>query len=281
MKITFCVFFTILLLLLSGCKENGKRGKEINVIYMAQAGYQPEEIQKMTAEFEKIKDTKVNLTFVKYDEQHSQIVKSATSKDAIYDVFSLDLIWTAEFAEKGYCCDLSDKVESVSLDIPPAIVDAFDYRNSIWAMPFLANFQLFFYNTDYIKRAGFKDPPKTLEEMVEQMKVIKRYNIVKYPWSDSWNKKEGLICEYVWLTAAFGGDTFDIRSKPIFNEGPGLEALEFMVMLLKEGLANPISLTSDETMVKDTFISGQSAFTSNWTFQYAQMNNPEVSSVVG
>jgi len=277
-KIFFICSIFFILFFFVNCPQ---KQKQINVIYMAQAGYQPEEMQKMAEDFEKQSGIKVNISFFKYDEQHKEIVKSAMSKEAIYDVFSLDLIWTAEFAEKGYCIDMTDKVSTVADDIAPAIVDAFRYQNKIWAMPFLANFQLFFYNEDYIKKAGFNNPPATLEEMVEQMKVMKKKGIVNYPWADSWNQKEGLVCEYVWLTGAFGGDTFDENGKPIFNEGPGLKALEFMLMLLKEGLANPISLTSDEPMAKDIFISGQSAFNSNWTFQYALMNNPEVSKVVG
>ena len=235
----------------------------------------------MAIDFEQKTGTKVNINFFKYDELYEEIVKSATSTTPIYDVFSLDLIWTAEFAKKNYCIDLTKNVSDLSSDIAPAIVDAFVYKDKIWAMPFLANFQLFFYNEEYIKQAGFTNPPSTLEEMIIQMKAMKTKGILQYPFSDSWNQKEGLVCEYVWLTAGFGGETFDLNGKPIFNRGAGLKSLEFMVSLLKDGLANPISLNSDESMAKDTFISGQSAFTSNWTFQYAKMNDPTISKVAG
>jgi len=200
--------------------------EEINVIYMAQAAYQPNEIRDMADLFEELSGIKVNLEFVKYDEQHEKVVASAVAPIPTYDVFSLDLIWTAEFASKGFCVALDDYMSpAVKEDIAPAIMDAFVFDGKTWAMPFLANFQLFFYNIDMIKKAGFDAPPKTLEEMVEQMEAIKAKGICKYPWTDSWNQKEGLTCEYVWLTGAFGGDTFDIDGKPIFNTGPGLKAL--------------------------------------------------------
>jgi len=256
--------------------------EEINVIYMAQAAYQPNEIRDMADLFEELSGIKVNLEFVKYDEQHEKVVASAVAPIPTYDVFSLDLIWTAEFASKGFCVALDDYMSpAVKEDIAPAIMDAFVFNGKTWAMPFLANFQLFFYNIDMIKKAGFDGPPKTLEEMVEQMEAIKSKGICKYPWTDSWNQKEGLTCEYVWLTGAFGGDTFDEQGKPIFNTGPGLKALEFMVMLLDKGLASPKSLTNDEPAAKDDFIAGNAAFTSNWTFQYGLMNDPAVSKVVG
>ncbi len=256
--------------------------EELNVLYMAQAAYQPEDVAGWAKLFTDITGIKVNVDFVKYDEQHEKVVASAIASTPTYDVFSLDLIWTAEFASKGFCVPLDDKIAGFKEDIPQPIMDAFAYDGKIWAMPFLANFQLFFYNVDMIKRAGFSgERPKTLEEMVEMMKAMKKKGIVTYPWTDSWNQKEGLTCEYVWLTGAFGGDTFDENGKPIFNEGPGLKALEFMVMLLKEGLASPKSLTNDEPAARDDFIAGQAAFTSNWTFQYGSLDDPDTSQIVG
>jgi len=274
----------------SGQKAGEKGGQaaasakpeEIHVLYMAQAAYQPADVEMWAKIFTDVTGIKVNVDFVKYDEQHEKVVTSAVAATPTYDVFSLDLIWTAEFASKGFCVPLDDNIASFKDDIPQSIMDAFVYDGKTWAMPFLANFQLFFYNVNMIKRAGFSGaPPKTLEEMVTMMKAMKKKGIVKYPWTDSWNQKEGLTCEYVWLTGAFGGDTFDKDGKPIFNEGPGLKALQFMVMLLKDGLASPKSLTNDEPAAKDDFIAGQAAFTSNWTFQYGFLDNPKVSKIVG
>lgn len=232
--------------------------------------------------FTDVSGIKVNVDFVKYDEQHEKVVASAIASTPTYDVFSLDLIWTAEFASKGFCVPLDAKIAGFKDDMPQPIMDAFVYDGKTWAMPFLANFQLFFYNVDMIRRAGFPgERPKTLEETVTMMKAMKSKGIVEYPWTDSWNQKEGLTCEYIWLTGAFGGETFDENGKPIFNEGAGLKALEFMVMLHKEGLVSPKSLTNDEPAARDDFIAGQAAFTSNWTFQYGVLDDPKVSKIVG
>lgn len=236
----------IILLALISCAPKEAAGpaeappQELNVLYMAQAAYQPEDVEMWAKLFTDISGIKVNVDFVKYDEQHEKVVASAIASTPTYDVFSLDLIWTAEFASKGFCVPLDDRI------------------------------------------AGFPgERPKTLEKMVAMMKAMKSKGIVEYPWTDSWNQKEGLTCEYVWLTGAFGGETFDENGKPIFNEGAGLKALEFMVMLLKEGLASPKSLTNDEPAARDDFIAGQAAFTSNWTFQYGALDDPEVSKIVG
>lgn len=258
-------------------------GKTLNVIYMAQAGYQPEVFAERITQFEEKTGAKVNLTFVKYDEQHEKIVTSAATPTATYDVISLDLIWTAEFAEKGYVKPLDDMITpAIRQDIAPAIWDAFTYNGKTWAMPFLANFQLFFYNTDMMERAGLgSEPPKTIEELETAMEQIKAKGIVQYPWSDSWNQKEGLVCEFVWLAGSYGGDLFGPDGKPTLNSGAALQALETMVRWLDKGLADPNSLVQDEPMAKDAFISGNAAFNSNWTFQYGFIDNPDASKVVG
>ena len=130
----------------------------------------------------------------------------------------LDLIWTAEFASKKMVISLDDRITpDMGKDIAPAIMGAFEFDGKTWAMPFLANFQLFFYNMDMIRKAGFSAPPKTLEEMVDQMKAMKAKNIVQYPWTIHGTRKKGWP-EFVWLTGAFGGDTFD-EKVAIFNDG--------------------------------------------------------------
>jgi multiple sugar transport system substrate-binding protein len=137
---------------------SAKDKETLNVIYMAQAGYQPDDIRDMADLFEELTDTKVNITFVKYDEMHEKIVASAVAPIATYDAILLDLIWTAEFASKKMVIPLDDKLTpAMRKDIAPAIMGAFQWGRKTWAMPFLANFQLFFYNLDMIKKRG---PPR-------------------------------------------------------------------------------------------------------------------------
>lgn len=262
--------------------SGGSGGDGLNVIYMAQAGYQPEQFQQMTREFVSRYGIEVVANIVRYDEEYQKIVTSATSTVATYDVVLVDLIWVAEFAEKNYLVPLGKSLLSqLELDVSPAIRRAFEYKGRIWAMPFLANIHFLFYNHDMLRLAGFCDPPKTIEEMETQMRAIKSRGITKYPFMASWNQKEGLICEYVWLVGAYGGELFGPDGMVLFNRGPGVEALETMVRWVRDGLANPLSLTADELLVRDVFTNGKAAFAPNWTFLGSIMNDPSVSKVAG
>ncbi len=260
----------------------GSGGAGLNVIYMAQAGYQPEQFQQMTREFVSRYGTEVAANIVRYDEEYQKIVTSATSTVATYDVVLVDLIWVAEFAEKNYLVPLEKSLLSeLDLDVSPAIRRAFEYKGRIWAMPFLANIHFLFCNQDMLRRAGFSDPPKTIEEMEIQMRAIKSAGIARYPFVASWNQKEGLVCEYVWLVGAYGGELFGSDGAVLFNRGSGVQALETMVRWVRDGLANPLSLTADELLVRDVFIEGKAAFAPNWTFLDSIMNDASVSKVVG
>jgi multiple sugar transport system substrate-binding protein len=276
------IFIQCFPLLASPCLAAEVSLPHLNVIYMAQAGYQPEHFREMTREFTRRHGIEVVLNIVRYDEEYQKIVTSATSPVATYDVVLVDLIWVAEFAKKKYVSPLDRGfVEKTRQDIPEIILDAFEYAGRIWAMPFLANIHFLFYNDDMLRQAGFSGLPGTIEEMEAQMRELKTRGIVKYPMIASWNQKEGLICEYVWMVGAYGGELFDSAGEPVFHRGPGVLALDTMVRWVRDGLINPLALTADELLVKDIFISGKAAFAPNWTFLNALMNDGQVSQVAG
>jgi multiple sugar transport system substrate-binding protein len=150
-------------------------------------------------------------------------------------------------------------------DLAATVLNAFRYQQQIWAFPFLVNYQLFFYNTTMLDKAELT-PPTTLDDMVNQMIFLKQQGIVKYPWTDAWRQGENLVCEYVWLTGAFGGSLFDKDDNPIFDQGAGLKALQFMTMLIEQQLAHPNILMNDDIAAKNDFVSGEAAFTTNWVF---------------
>ncbi|BAS27132.1 extracellular solute-binding protein [Limnochorda pilosa] len=265
-----------------GVRDEGGAAAGINVLYMAQAGYQPDTFRAMAEAFQGETGIPVRINFTRYDDQYQKILTAAIAPIGAYDVITLDLIWVAEFARKGYVVPLDGRLSpEVQADLDRPVLRAMQFDGRTWAMPFLANFQLLFYNRRMLSEAGFERPPATLEELEHQMTVLKERGIVPYPWVDSWNQKEGLTCEFVWLTAAFGGELFDHFNQPVFNRPPGIAALETMVRWLEKGLVHPVSLSADETTAKDLFVDGQAAFTSNWTFQDALMKDPARSRVAG
>ena len=234
----------------------------IHMMYTAHSGYREQDMAMLTEIFYELSGIRVNIDYVPYEEQYEKIQELALT----YDVLALDQLWLANLVSKDILIPLDPYIsKKMKTDLLPTVLNAFRDQQQIWAFPFLINYQLFFYNTAMLEKAELT-PPTTLEDMVDQMVILKEKGIVKYPWTDAWRQGENLLCEYVWLTGAFGGSLFDKEGSPIFDQGAGLKALEFMIMLLEQQLAHPNILSNDDLAAKDDFLSGEAAFTTNWVF---------------
>jgi multiple sugar transport system substrate-binding protein len=137
----------------------------------------------------------------------------------------------------------------------------------------------FMYNKDMLAKAGFNEPPKTWEEMMDMAKVIKEKGIAEFPITWSWNQKEGVVCDYTALLFGNDGAFLDKDGKPVFNDAKGVAALDWMKKTIDDGLTNPSAVSSDEMAVEADFLAGKSAFAVNWLFQYADSLDPTKSKV--
>jgi multiple sugar transport system substrate-binding protein len=222
---------------------------------------------------------KVNNTLVAYEALHDKIVAAAPA--GTYDVVLGDCIWPAEFGSKGIVKDISSKVSTLptSQIFPGALVMA-DYRGKYYGMPWILDTKYMYANGSMLKKAGVsKGDLTTWNGVVTALKQIKAKGLVKYPWLGSWSQAEAVVCDYAQLLGAFGGKFLDSAGKPAFQSGGGLQALEFMKMLLDSKLADPASTSSLEADVLKAFAQGRIAINLNWTFQLAAALDPSQSTV--
>jgi multiple sugar transport system substrate-binding protein len=252
----------------------------LNNLFQQQAGYSASDLAGMTKLFEQANPhIKVNNTLVAYDALHDKIVAAAPA--GTYDVVLGDCIWPAEFGSKGIVKDISSDVKSLptSQIFPGALVMA-DYKNKYYGMPWILDTKYMFANGSMLKKAGVSPASlKTWDGVVAALKQIKSKGLVKYPWLGSWSQAEAVVCDYAQLLGAFGGKFLDASGKPAFQSGGGLKALQFMKMLLDEGLADPASTSSLEADVLKAFAQGRIAMNLNWTFQLAASLDPKQSQV--
>ncbi|MDQ1598461.1 MAG: trehalose/maltose transport system substrate-binding protein, partial [Microbacteriaceae bacterium] len=61
------------------------------------------------------------------DQQHDDLVQHFQAKDAGYDVVDVDVVWTAEFAAKGWLTPLSGKTKIDTSGLFPSAVKAATY----------------------------------------------------------------------------------------------------------------------------------------------------------
>jgi len=222
---------------------------------------------------------KVNNTLVAYEALHDKIVAAAPA--GTYDVVLGDCIWPAEFGSKGIVKDISSEVSTLptSQIFPGALVMA-DYRGKYYGMPWILDTKYMYANGSMLKKAGVsKGDLTTWNGVVTALRQIRAKGLVKYPWLGSWSQAEAVVCDYAQLLGAFGGKFLDSAGKPAFQSGGGLQALEFMKMLLDSKLADPASTSSLEADVLKAFAQGRIAINLNWTFQLAAALDPSQSTV--
>ena len=252
----------------------------LNNLFQQQAGYSAEDIAGMTKEFEKAHpNIKVNNTLVAYEALHDKIVAAAPA--GTYDVVMGDCIWPAEFGSKGIVVDMSSKVNELpASQIFPGAIQMAQYQGKYYGMPWILDTKYLYANKKMLLQAGKTTADlKTLTGMVSTLEALKNHGVVKYPFMGSWQQAEAVVCDYATLLGAFGGKFLDEEGKPAFNKGGGVQALEFMKMLLDKKLANPSSTTAIEEDVLKAFAAEQIAVNWNWTFQLAGATDPTKSKV--
>lgn len=283
-SILFGLIIIALAFSLVGCQPKQAGPVTVRVLSMEQAGPTSDEMNTIVEEFNKANpNVQVQIDYVSYDALHDKITTAMASTPPAYDVFLVDDIWYAEFAKAGYVYDVTDKLTSdMKSKIFKAAWDITTVDGKTYGMPWLLDQKYFFYNEELLKQAGFNEPPKTWEELLDMAKVIKEKGIVEYPIVWSWGQYEAAICDWVTLLFGNGGTLVDKDGKPSFNNEIGVKTLTWMLQTIEDGYTNPASVSYVEEDVRNVFSQGKAVFASNWNYMYDLVNNnPDESQVTG
>lgn len=276
---------------LSGCSVTGastssnSQGGDsgtINVLLMKQAGYSEADVATMVKNFEaKNPKIKVKPTFVAYEALHDKIVTSAPA--GTYDVVATDVIWPAEFATKGDVIDLTSKIPaSWKSDMLGGALKTAEYDGKYYGVPWGPSTKLFYFNQDMLSAVGATSADvSTWDGVLAVAKKIKDAGIVEYPLAWSWAQAEALVCDYSQLLGAWGGTFTDSSGKLVINKGAGVEALTWMKKTIDMGLTDPASTTFLEDDTDKSMASGKTAMELNWESTFRDLNDPDISSIVG
>ena len=255
---------------------------QINALFMTQAAYSENDIRAMTQDFEKQHpDVKVNLEFVPYEALHDKIVAAKGAGGNGYDVVLFDAIWPAEFTRFDLLQDVSSRITPEEKEkVFPGALSTVVYKGKTLGMPWILDTKYLYYNKAMLAKAGITDVPQTWQQVMDDAKIIKQKNIVKYPLVWSWSQAEALVCDYTTLVSGFGGEFYQ-NGKLNFTSPASLKALNLMKSSLDEGLSNPASREYLEEDVRKSFSNGDAAFALNWTYMYNLANDPKQSKVAG
>jgi trehalose/maltose transport system substrate-binding protein len=203
------------------------------------------------------------------DQQRSQFIQRQQAKSNDCDVFSSDVIWTAEFASQHWLYDMTPYIDKAKSKYIAAPLDTVHYGGKYWGVPQTSDAAFLFYRTDKVST-----PPTTWQQVYQQ--AAQKGGIV-YQGAPY----EGLTCDFLELAFAAGGSVLSPDGKKsTFNSPQNVKALTLMVDGIKNGAAPKAVTTYMEPETDQAWTTGKYAFMRNWTYAYAA-DNKAPSKVIG
>ena len=128
---------------------------------------------------------------------------------------------------------------------------------TVWAVPDLASARAMYVNTDILAAAGV-EIPTTWAELKAACEAIKAYDAEIYPWGVDMTTDEGQACfaYYAWTN---GGGFVDGEGNWTLNSAENVEAVEYIVGLVKDGLTNTDPATETRYDLQELFAAGKLA----------------------
>ncbi|MCA2322327.1 extracellular solute-binding protein [Mycobacterium intracellulare] len=209
-------------------------------------------------------------------EQRLQLARRLTGRDRTLDVMSLDVVWTAEFAEAGWALPLSDDPAGraepdATADVLPGPLSTARWEGKLFAAPVTTNTQLLWYRPDLVRQ-----PPRTWDGMVRE---ATRLHAAGQP---SWiavqaNEGEGLVVWFNTLLASGGGQVLSEDGRRVtLTDTPAhraatVDALRILKSVATAPGADPSITRTDEGTARLAVEQGRAALAVNWPYALASM----------
>lgn len=213
------------------------------------------------------------------DDQHAQLVANLQTRSSLYDVMSLDVIWTAEFAASGWIVPLSPRLFPLRDFLPPAVATA-RYAGRLFAVPFTSNAGLLYYRTDILAAAHTR-PPRTWAQLARLASTLApRHHLAGY--AGQLATYEGLTVNFAEAVQSAGGSILSQDGTTVtLDSRQGRAGLQFLLGGLKAGWIPRAALGYDEAASARAFEDGKLLFLRNWPYVYGQAAGSAVAGKFG
>ncbi|MGI6132490.1 MAG: sugar ABC transporter substrate-binding protein [Bacillota bacterium] len=236
-------------------------------------GAEAQKIGDMTAKFEKANPgIRVTVQAIPWSAAHDKII-TAVAGGTGPDVAQMGTTWMAEFGSIGVFEDLSryisksktvEKGQFFSGSWGTCVV-----AGKVYGIPWYVDTRALFYRTDLLAAKGFKQAPRTWEELRAAAAALAGDDLFGMALSTN-NYQE--FMPFVWQN---GGRILDEKGRPAVTEPEFIEALDFYAKLFHDKLA-PID--SGGTDLFQEFAKGTMPmyFSGPWMINLTNEQVPEI-----
>ncbi len=201
----------------------------------------------------------------KADEQRQQMIQNTQIKNPKMGVVSMDVVWTAEFAAKGYVEALPPDTSTEGMLKAP--VDAATYFGKLYGLPSSTDGGLLWYRSDLLKKYDLQ-PPTSFDEMKAACDKIwageGKEGLACY--AGQYNKYEGLTVNFDEAVHGAGGVIVGDDGKPNVATPEATKGLSTLVDWFKTGYIPKAAITWTEEEGRTAFQHGELIFHRNWGY---------------
>jgi len=187
------------------------------------------------------------------------------------DVYGIDVIWPRILNE--YLIDLKPYfANEISLQFP-GIAASYTVNNRLVAMAYHADIGLLFYRTDLLRQYGYREPPRTwdeLEIMAARIQAGERAKGKKEFWGFVWQgaAAEALTCDALeWQAAEGGGRIIEEDQTISVNNPQAIRAWQRAARWVGS-ISPPGVVGYSEWDSLNVWVAGDAAFMRNWPTAY-------------
>ena len=218
------------------------------------------------------------------NEDYKVKIKAAAKANELPDIF---YTWSGSFlgdlvnADAVYCLDDVMNKYVKSGDVPKVMLENTTYNKKRYGIPLTMNVVVLYANMDLLKEAGYKDVPKTINDLIACCDKLVEKGITPFGCAgEAWCISEYLepIMEKT-IGAAALGDIFD--GKASFNNDGIAESAELFKSMVEKGYIKASDLELSNGDISNNFMAGDYAFYMNGSWNCGMFaEDPEFSSKV-
>jgi multiple sugar transport system substrate-binding protein len=209
----------------------------------------------------------------KADDQRSQLAQNAEARSHRFDVLALDVVWTPEFAARGWIARLDDRGIDVSGLLPTAVKTGM-YQGGRYSVPWSTDAGFLYYRKDLVPT-----PPTTWDELIGDCAIARARDMGCY--AGQYAQYEGLTVNVSEAVNSAGGEIVRNDGKDVVvDSAEARRGLQFLVDGFQQGYIPREAITYKEEDSRRAFQQGRLLFLRNWPYVYGTASQPGSDSVV-
>jgi multiple sugar transport system substrate-binding protein len=211
------------------------------------------------------------------DDQLSDLQQHFQAKDPNYDVVSVDVIWTAQFAAQGWIEALKGQYAlptDLIQTLLPAPLKAATYAGTVFAAPYASDGGMLYYRKDLVPTA-----PTTWDAMIAD---CKKATAGMGCYAGQFANYEGLTVNAAEAINTAGGVIVkDDGKTPNVDTPEAKKGLDFLVNGFSQGYIPKDAIGFKETESLNAFQTGKLLFMRQWPYGVSILNTASNSVVKG